>query len=565
MDFLRALTFTFLIGLATITNAQQTNQSHNEQVTIVGSYDPSINEVFKINTKPDIKEIDFKAQEFSFKFMDIKQTTSIELNPIKAASVRTSRRVEKFDNFIKLGFGSRLSPYVDFYHSKVEKGNYNFNANVFHYSSFNNIKDYSASPFSKTHAKISLSKYFDDHILDLGFKYGLNTNRFYGYKPDDWVSIDIPEDDLKQMFNLIRFDANVHSSYKGSSKMHHKVGLSSYYYFDKFKTSEINARIDFDVYKGFDVVEMLDYQNIGVQGSFDFYSNGDSLISNTEFHINAKPYFTAKYGQFSFNAGLNFGYLSDSSSSFHFWPVIDVNMNILPGSFSLFAGVNGKLEKQSYLSLTSENPYLSSVSTLGWLNEKVNVYGGFKASFSQIVGLDVTIGWKSFSNMAFFINEADYLLPTLNQFGPLNKFRTEFDDGSVFYADAQISLNIGKDFDLWLGGKYNSYKLDSLAQAYHKPITTIRFGASYLIASKVKLSTELSYNAKRYALDNNGLMPTEIELDSYVDLNIAIEYQINKNLSAFLNGTNLLNKNYDQFYSYPVQGLQIMAGIKYRF
>jgi len=40
---------------------------------------------------------------------------------------------------------------------------------------------------------------------------------------------------------------------------------------------------------------------------------------------------------------------------------------------------------------------------------------------------------------------------------------------------------------------------------------------------------------------------------------------VNDNLSAFVNGTNLLNNNYEQFYSYPVQGFQVMGGISYRF
>ena len=557
-------TITFVL-YAFVSSGQNT-QSHNEQVTIVGSYDPSINEAFKINSKPETNEIDFKAREFTFDLLDVKQNTKIELNPIKAVTLRSGSKTNKFDNFLKLGFGSRLSPYLDFYHSSGDKGNYNFNANIFHYSSFTYIIDYSPSPFTKTLAKVNYAKFLDKHILDIGLEYGLNTNRFYGFVPENWSPlISVPEDDLKQMFNLIKASAMLRSAYKGSSKVHHKIGLNTYYYFDKFQTTELNVQLNFNFYKAFDVVDALDYQNIGIEGSFDFFSNNDSLTENTEFYINAKPYFTAKYGLFSFNAGLNFGYLGDTASSFHFWPVIDVNMNIIPGTFSIYAGLSGKLEKQSYLALTTENPYLSPTSTLGWLNEKINVYGGFKFSIAQKVGFDLKLGWKSFENMAFFVNYGDYSIPTLNIMGPLNKFNTVFDDGSVFYGSAEVSLNIGKDFKLWLGGSFNNYNMDSLTHAYHKPLTIVRFGASYLIAEKVKISTELMYNGIRYAYDITGFAPKVVELDSYLDLNLTVEYKINENFSAFINGTNLLNKNYDQFYSYPVQGLQIMGGLMYRF
>ncbi len=565
MGFVRIIASVLLIVMLTpFAYSQQETQSHNEQVTIVGSYDPSINEAFKINSKPESSEISFQVPDFTFNSLDVKQSTQINVNPIKAISLRSGRRNQKFDNYLKAGFGSRISPYIDFYHSSGKKGDYNFNANIFHYSSFNNIQDYSPSPFSKTHAKINYSKFMGKHVLDIGFKYGLNTNKFYGYKPLDYPTVDIPESDLSQMFNLAKIDLVIRSAYSKNSKLHHEIGLGTYYYFDKFKTSELNVNVNFNLYKGLDVVDALDYQNFGIDGGIDFYSNNDSLTSNSEVYINARPYFTANYGLFSFNAGLSFGYLGENASSFHFWPIIDINMNIVPGSFSIFAGVNGKLEKQSYLILTTENPYLSPVASLGWVNERINVYGGFRASLAQIVGFDFKVGWKTFDNMAFFVNYSDYILPWFAP-GPANKLTTVFDNGSVFYADAEVSLNVRKNLKLWLGGSFNNYSLDSLTHAYHKPLTEVRFGGSYLIADKVKLSTELLYNGIRYAYRPFNLVLQNIELESYVDLNFGVEYKVNDNLSAFVNGTNLLNNNYEQFYSYPVQGFQVMGGISYRF
>jgi hypothetical protein len=564
--FKNIFTIAFVFAFATLVNAQQDkNKKHNEQVTIVGSYDPSINDAFKINSKPEIIEPELQQTEFNFQLPDTRQKTSIELNTIKAVALRNGNKSVKYDNFLKLGFGSRISPYIDFYHSKTEKGNYNFNANLYHYSSFNNIKDYSASPMSNTHAKVNYQKFMNNHILDMGFKYGIKTNRFYGYVPNDWPGINIPESELKQMFNLIKVNVGVASNYKRKSKLHHDIKLSAYYYFDLFKTSEMNADVRFDLHQGFDVVEMLDYQNLGLKGGFTFYSNNDSLNNSSEFFINVVPYFKANYGVFNFNAGLNFGLKNDSSSSFHFWPDIEVQMNIVPGSFTIFAGIDGKLQKQSYYDLTTENPYLSPIAELRWLKEKFNIFGGIKVSIAQNAGFQLKTGWKTFQDMAFFINTGDYTMPWLLPSGPLNKFITVYDNGSQFYTEASISIRAGKNFKLNMGGEYYAYNLDSLDKAYHKPLTKAFLGGSYLFGEKAKFSTELIFNGKRYALDTNGLTPTEVELDSYIDLNIEFEYRVNENLAAFINGTNLLNNNYHQFYSYPVQGFQIMAGITYRF
>ncbi len=71
---------------------------------------------------------------------------------------------------------------------------------------------------------------------------------------------------------------------------------------------------------------------------------------------------------------------------------------------------------------------------------------------------------------------------------------------------------------------------------------------------------------KRYAVDNETLIvPTEITLDGFFDLNFGVSYFISDNFSIWLSGTNLLNSNYERFYNYPVQGFEIMGGIGLRF
>lgn len=197
MDFIRIIVSALLILLISpFANSQTEPQNHNEEVTIVGTYNPSINEAYKINIKPKTNELNFQIPEFSFNSLDIKQKTTIGVNPIKAISLRSGSRTKKFDNYLKAGIGSRLSPYIDFYHSSGEKGKYNFNANIYSYSSFTNVQDYSPSPFSQTHAKLYYTKFISEHILDVGFKYGINTNRYYGYIPEDWSPlISIPDAD----------------------------------------------------------------------------------------------------------------------------------------------------------------------------------------------------------------------------------------------------------------------------------------------------------------------------------------------------------------------------------
>ena len=167
--------------------------------------------------------------------------------------------------------------------------------------------------------------------------------------------------------------------------------------------------------------------------------------------------------------------------------------------------------------------------------------------------------------MPFFINTTtlgDDIWPIA---GPAIKFNTVNDNGSVFNVNAELTYTLGDMLKLWLTGSYDAYSLDSLAQPYHKPISVVSVGGSYLIKKKVNIWLEGFYYGKRYAIDITGPTMDEVELDSFFDLNVGIEYFATEKLTVFVTGTNLLNSNYERFLNYPVQGIQVMAGIGFRF
>ena len=86
-----------LVQLAIIVrmNAQteeSADKNHNEQVTIVGSFDPKINEAFKIYQKPSTRPISFVNPSFEFNHIDKQSATQISLEPITPANVNVDKR-----------------------------------------------------------------------------------------------------------------------------------------------------------------------------------------------------------------------------------------------------------------------------------------------------------------------------------------------------------------------------------------------------------------------------------------------------------------------------------------
>ena len=56
-----------------------------------------------------------------------------------------------------------------------------------------------------------------------------------------------------------------------------------------------------------------------------------------------------------------------------------------------------------------------------------------------------------------------------------------------------------------------------------------------------------------------------VTLDSYIDANINLGYRFNPQLSVFVKGNNLLSDNYEKWVDFPVQGIQFLGGVTYKF
>ncbi len=565
ISFVFSIIFVFCSSILHSQTQTPSGKNHNEQVTIVSSFDPSINQAYKINTSPANLEFNIEKPDFSFQSLNINQPTKITLKPIVPVVINADKRVKITNNSLVLGVGSLLSPYLNYYHSNGQKNNYRFDAHLYHLSTFKNIKDYSPSPQSKTTIDLGINKFLGHHIINAGIVYSLRTNRYYGFKPDDFPTYVNNDDKLKQMFNLAKANIGLSSNYRNNKKLSHKINLDAYYFFDKYGTTELNTNLNVDVHKNFDVTDMLDYQELGIEGKFSYYNNADSINTSNDILISLTPYFNGNYGIINFHLGLNFNLLTTTNTNIYFYPILDVNVSLIPDVLTVFGGLDGDVSKQSFKMLAELNPWVSSTISTQW-DHTFKAYGGFRGNIAEKVNYSTQVTWEKFNNMYFFYNVPDdttinYLIAV----PPLNKFDVLHDKGSVFGISMDLTYAATNKINIILGAKYKSYSLDSLSSPYQKPTTEVKLGASFMITEKVRAWTNIYYYGKRTTLDISTLPNFDVDMDAFIDLNLGADYQLNKQLSVFLSLTNILNNKYQRYYNYPVNGIQIMGGIKYVF
>lgn len=572
-----------LIALMVITcqvfgqnNADSLNPKHQENVTVYGTSKPVIQRAYKINQRPQLPEIEVRAAGFHDDFTGQEMPTTIAMKPIEPTLINEEIKGTAWNNIFRLGFGSRISPYAEFFHSSGVESSYRFNVHLYHYSSFKNIKNYLPSPYSNTSAEADFEKYFDYHILGFKAAYELNTNRYYGHKTsNDTVAFNKNDSRFKQRYQEGSFSIDYASTYRDFDKLHHRFHTSIYYISDIRGTSELFAGGYFNIHKSFEVYNLFNHQELGLTANYSFYQEKTAFTQNRDNYIGSLPYFDAKYGVIAFKAGVHVQWLMSYHVKLHFYPELSVKLNAIPKRFSLYAGVTGGLKKNSLEELSRENPFLSSYNNeFRWQNTKLEFYGGIKGNIAKKLDFDFHASYRAFVDMAFF----DYPQFTgpdstsvagLNPVDYLNTFNVNYGSGNLASFSGGFTFVNSSSVKIWLLGNYNRYQMDDNYRPLYKPLKEIRFGCSVRMSKKVRPWIEAYYMGARWASHQGTGSPGSAsyfyQLPAYYDINFGSDYQINTQLSAFLKVTNLLNREYMQFNACPAPGLEVMIGASCRF
>jgi outer membrane receptor protein involved in Fe transport len=73
------------------------------------------------------------------------------------------------------------------------------------------------------------------------------------------------------------------------------------------------------------------------------------------------------------------------------------------------------------------------------------------------------------------------------------------------------------------------------------------------------LYADLGYNYARYTKADGE------RIKEMHNLNLAVNYRFHKQFSAYIQGDNLLNRNYFSYAGYIARGTNVLLGLEYRF
>ncbi|MBS1581634.1 MAG: hypothetical protein JST66_05470 [Bacteroidetes bacterium] len=545
-----------------------------EEYYIQGIYTPTIANAQKIDLRPQPFDTILPDKRITYEMLNVKGEVPARVDSIEAAKLKVEIAQQKlYKGFVKAGFGLYTTPLAEIYYDQTRARRNGYGLHYKHMSSNGGIDDVGPSDYSFNAADAFYNAYLGHHEVSGRFLYDRRRVSYYGYNATDslenllLVAPEPPKDARKQVYNDIGFAVRLKSLYKDSTKLAHDVGLEVHNYANLSKSRELNLKLDarlgfeqgLETYGGDILIDNEAYRGELGEGLGDFRQSG-TLIGISPFVSTTNDKYLVKVG-----AGIYIDAFGETT--FHFYPQAYAQYNLFDVVMP-YAGVDGQRVRNSFRSLTRENPWLTGAPLLANSSKAYDIYAGVRGSFSRDIGFDVRISKSRTKDRPLFVS-TPY---TFAGVGYGDRFLIAYDD--VDQLDISGELRYSHDEHINVFGRIDvfSYDTDQQAEAWNLPSYRIGLGAVYDFQDKLLLKVEADFLGARKAAapvatvdDLVEHVPVTVDLDGYVDLHLGLEYRYTKRLSVFLDASNLSASKYERWYRYPVQRGLILGGATYAF
>jgi len=538
--------------------------AQNQEVTIVAPYKPVISDAIKKTLTPQVPETKVEVVPINYSISSEPVYTTYEISAIKPALIEVKTEEEMRRNYLRAGYGNYNMPYFELFTNSLSSEDFSIGFHARHLSSKGDIQDYANSAFSQNQASLYVKRYLKEKILSAKIYYDRNVVHYYGFKPDD-INDTVSDDDLRQRFSMIGANLGLTSNKKRDNKLNYDAGLSFYNLSDLYETDELMVGLNSNFNSKDEFFDFVDKQEMGVDVNFGFYNNKDSLANQSTIVAEIKPYLRWNFEFLDLTVGVKGAMASDSAAEFYVYPEVQASYQVIPKFLRFYASATGGLERNSFKSVSRENPWVNSIFPLGFINTKYKLKGGVTGKASESIDYNFSVAYADIENMLFFNN--DFMLsysPTIAQnFG--NKFTGIYDDVLLTTVSLELGYQQSKYFNILLSANFKDYQTTTQQEPWHKPTIEASLSGKYLFTEKVSFTANLFFNGKTYAqVIENGITSIE-ENKAFVDLNLGLEYHFNDRISAFAQVNNLTSTRYYRWYNYPSQRINGMGGFTFSF
>ncbi len=545
-----------------------------EEIIVVKPYTPTISDAFKVKSNPVIEDSnEIQREKVIYSIFSIPVASTFAPSKGKAKSVIKAPKERLFENYISAGFGNFTSPLFEaFIHTGDSKYN-DFGIFVNHHSSEGGIKDLLLNDdYSDTRVDIYYKQFDKDLNWQLNAGFNRKQHNYYGLPADETFDQEVIDAiDEEQVYKTFYAGGKIsleNSFFKGASA--ELVNFSDDYNSNELQVL-IKPTLEFPI-----STELINGEfSINVlSGKFKQNYLTDDDVKHSFLNLGFNPNFEVLRDNLTVNLGAKLYYSNDldkKTNSFYAYPNVFASFKVVDDIFILIAGATGDLIQNTYRNFADENPFVSPTLDIQITDKQYKAYFGAKGKLASNVSYNINVSHTNEKNKPLFIQNEILTEGTIivsNAFQTGNSFDVIYDNVKTLGFFGEMTIEASKEFNFGGSVNYSDYTTTNQEEAWNLPTIKASVSADYKNKSWYA-GTKIFFNGQTNELikpfSASSASPVIIKNESYVDLNFHGGYIFSDRLNAFGKINNALGKKYHTFVNYPVQSLQILAGITYKF
>jgi hypothetical protein len=559
----------FMLIAANSVTAQEKDDTIGTEVIVVRPYTPSISDAFKVKEIPNFDDDSTLLKKtLAYKIKSIPVASTFTPAKGKAATVDKVKPVQLYDNYASLSGGNYTSILAELY-TNLEVNNTDvFNAYLTHHSSQGGIDG------------ALLDDTFYDSNLNLGYTrkerdYAFDVQGEFKHQYYNWYgsSQDLSDEDRKSIDASHTFlTGRLGGSFSLEDSFFKESSLNYTRFWDSFDSAE--NRIELSPTFAFPINE----QNITIKGIFDYVGGSFERNYVTTDAINygilktgIQPSLAILKDDLSVNLGALFVYALNtemSDNEFYIYPKISASYRLVEEYMTVYGGVQGDLNQQSYYGFAQENKFVSPTLSIVPTHNQFDAFIGLKGKFTNTISYNVKGSYRTDENKPFFVLNSVNTVTSPENYQRASSFDVLYDDVSTLSFFGALHVDVSRKVRLGLTGEYFNYSLDTQAKPWHLPELKASIFGDFKFSDKWFGGVNVFYTGERDAyVDATALSGsvTELTLAGYFDANMHIGYRISERFSAFARLHNIASQDYQRWVTYPVQTIQFLGGLTYTF
>lgn len=564
---------TLLISTITFSQEEEKETLETERVVIVKAYTPTISDAFKIKSTPVLNDsLTQQKKDIRYSIFSVPVASTYTPAKGRAANIDRPKPIEIYDNYATLGFGNFTSVLAEFYSNFQINRSDNIGLYLHHNSSQGGIEE------------VQLEDKFYNTFLDLNYT---SRTRDYTYGIEAGVEhqlynwYGLPETPLltQEQINAIDpeqsyFGAKIGGKLQFDDLYFKKASLNYRFFGDALSSVEhhVVAKPTFEFEIGDNLITtnfVVDYLSGDFERDLDFTSQIPNKYGVLNLGVN--PSLVILRDNLTVNLGAAVYYSIDTENrdnNFFIYPKVTASYRLLEEVVIAYGGLEGKLEQNTYRDAVQQNPFVSPTLIIEPTSTLYDVYIGLKGKISDVVSYNFRGSYISEDEKSLFVNNARSTLQ-LEGYDFGNSFSYRYDDINTIVGYGELNFEINKKFKLGASVEYFNYNTEDEEEAWNLPEVKASVLMDYQINKQWYVGAQLFHVGERMYIDNQVIalptLPEIVTLDSYFDVNVNLGYRLNDQLSFFVKGNNLAGENYERWVNFPVQGVQVLGGVTYKF